>query len=193
MVFKKGDVGFWKGKKRPKETNRKISESNKGKHKAPETEFKKGHTSWIVGKHHSEETKLKISNSKKGQIPWNKGKKGYVSKEVWQNRPQCQKGEASPLWKGGRKMVKAREHHKRRSFGFIPINNCDDSNWVAHHLDKNYVLFIPPEIHRSVRHSLVNNINMDVINKIAVNWYSDYILTGSPNKDKIDESWFLRR
>jgi len=175
MVFKKGDVGYWKGKQHSEVTKKKISDANKGKRKSPSTEFKKGHITWSKGKNLSEETKRKISDAKKGQVPWNKGKKGYVSKEVWQRRPQCLKGECSPHWKGGRKLVKAREHHKRRSFGFIPINDCDNSNWVAHHLDKSYVLFIPPELHRSVRHSLVNDVNMGVINKKALDWYTSYL------------------
>lgn len=39
--YKKGE-GYWLGKKREKETKKKISISNKGKHHSPITEFRKG-------------------------------------------------------------------------------------------------------------------------------------------------------
>lgn len=57
----------------------KKSESYKGKHNSPSTEFKKGMTPWIKGKHHSKESIEKMKESHKGHTPWNKGKKGYMS------------------------------------------------------------------------------------------------------------------
>lgn len=68
------------GGKRNPEVGLKISQTMKGKHMSPDTEFKKGHIM-------SEETRLKISESLKGnkrtlgKDPWNKGKKtGIVTK-----------------------------------------------------------------------------------------------------------------
>ena len=43
------------------EAIRKMSETKKGKHLSPSTEFKKGMTPWNTGKKHSRETRLKIS------------------------------------------------------------------------------------------------------------------------------------
>ena len=58
-----------KGKKKSKETSRKMSEALKGR-KA----WNKGKTGVI-----SEETRRKMSKANKGQIPWNKGK--HLSEE----------------------------------------------------------------------------------------------------------------
>jgi len=85
---------FWKGKKLPWkvwnigipctiEVKKKISNSNRGKHFSPSTEFKKCQPSWNKGIHsensgtfkvghtHSKETLKKMSNSLRGRIPWN--------------------------------------------------------------------------------------------------------------------------
>lgn len=51
---------------RSEETKKKISESHKGKHYSPKTEFKKGHIM-------SKETKEKLSEFLKGHLAWNKG------------------------------------------------------------------------------------------------------------------------
>lgn len=157
---------------------RKIGEANKGclkgVRRSPQTEFKTGQIPWNKGKHISDESKRRISEARKGQIPWNKGKSGYVLKEVWQGRPQSKKGKENPKWKYGRKVTKARDHHIRRSYGFIPLNDCDHASWVAHHLDKEYVLYIPEELHISIRHKLTDQHSMDAINKAAIEWYVDY-------------------
>lgn len=55
-----GKECFWKGKKRSEEARRKMSESKKGKHYSPSTEFQKGQTSQMKGKHHTEEAKNKL-------------------------------------------------------------------------------------------------------------------------------------
>lgn len=68
-----------------------------------------------------------------------------------------------------------RETHKRVNFrrehnlGFIPLNRYFYDS-VAHHLDKTYVIYIPEEIHKSIQHSVLRNINMDEINAIAFNY-----------------------
>jgi len=169
----------FKGKAKSQEHKKKIGDANKGHlkgvHRSPQTEFKKGHVN-------SDEVKEKMIKAlvgntfgfKKGNIPWNKDKSGYVLKEVWQSRPQSRKGKNNPKWSGGRKAVKAREHHRRRSLGFIPLNNCDDKNWVAHHLDKDYVLYIPKELHINYRHKLTDQDSMDAINDVVYLWYVKY-------------------
>ena len=68
-----------KGKKKSKETRRKMSEALKGR-KA----WNKGKTGVI-----SEETRRKMSKANKGQIPWNKGK--HLSEETKRKMRKSQK------------------------------------------------------------------------------------------------------
>ncbi len=56
----KGHPSFMNGYKHPEIIKKQISESKKGKHTSPKTEFKKGHT-------FSDETRKKISESRKGK------------------------------------------------------------------------------------------------------------------------------
>ena len=71
VPWNKGKIGLqtaW-NKGLTKETDKnvaKISETKKGKHVSPNTEFKKGHRQ-------SKEARRKMSEAKKGHIPWNKG------------------------------------------------------------------------------------------------------------------------
>lgn len=100
--FKKGDKGYWLGKKRldmqgennpnfgkslPEETRKKISIALSGKN----------HPSF--GKHLSVKTRKKISRANKGQIPWISGR--HHSEETKEKIRNAQKGEKSVQWKGG--------------------------------------------------------------------------------------------
>ncbi len=75
MTFKKGNSGYWLGKKRSIEDRQKISESRKGKCVGTENPF--------YGKTHTEETLRKISEKKKGSWTkeknprWNNGRRTY--------------------------------------------------------------------------------------------------------------------
>lgn len=57
-----------KGTKYRKEVKQKMSESQKGKHNSPDTEFKKGMTPWIKGKKHSKEANEKNRQAHLGKI-----------------------------------------------------------------------------------------------------------------------------
>ena len=56
---------------------------------------------------------------------------------------------------------------KRRKFGFISLN-MPFSGCHGHHISRNFVIYIPKELHESIRHSLTRNVNMEEINKLAV-------------------------
>jgi hypothetical protein len=65
---------------------------------------------------------------------------------------------------------KKRRNDKRdRSLDFISLNKYFEGA-DAHHLDKTYVIYIPQEVHQSIRHSVLRNKNMDEINAIAFNY-----------------------
>jgi len=82
-------------------------------------------------------------------------------------------------WKGGKKLSNRRRKSSRRNLGHIFLNTCDISDWVGHHLDLNYVVFIPEKLHKSIYHSVTKNRNMDLINDKVYEWFMGYYL-GKP-------------
>ncbi|NMC58367.1 MAG: hypothetical protein GYA51_03125 [Candidatus Methanofastidiosa archaeon] len=68
-----------------------------------------------------------------------------------------------------RKDLRVKEKSKRRNLGFIPLNSYK-KGYVFHHLDFNYGIYMPEKEHRSIKHSVLRNINMDEINAIAWNY-----------------------
>lgn len=82
-------------------------------------------------------------------------------------------GEDSPSWKGGYEAACIRAEEKRRGFGYIPLNDRFIGS-EGHHLDKEFVVYIPEEMHRSIWHSVVKDINMEEINALALDYvYGD--------------------
>jgi hypothetical protein len=133
--------------------------SRKGIHCSEET--KKKMREAAKGKHYfvSEEGKKHISEALKG----NKYSLGcYRSEET-----KRKMGEAT--WKGGAEESHRRTNIKRRQFDFIPLNKFFEGA-DAHHLDRIYVIYIPREVHKSIYHSILKNINMDAINALAWNY-----------------------
>jgi hypothetical protein len=59
-----------------------------------------------------------------------------------------------------------RNNAKRKGLGFIALNK-KLSGTVGHHIDKERVIFMPLKIHKRVRHSVLENKNMDTINRLA--------------------------
>jgi hypothetical protein len=81
----------------------------------------------------------------------------------------------SSWWKSPQGKEFNRKHNAtRRERGFIPLNNYSVDGWVGHHIDYNYVIYIPEELHKSTYHSVTKNINMDVINDKVYEWFIDY-------------------
>lgn len=68
----------------------------------------------------------------------------------------------------GKKAIR-KDRHKRRQFGFTPLNEYFE-NSAGHHIDKEFVIHVPAEMHEFNRHSILANRNMNVINALAFNW-----------------------
>lgn len=62
---------------------------------------------------------------------------------------------------------------RKRELGYDIINKNDinNLNYVGHHLDKINVLYIPEELHNSIRHKQSDKKSMQKINSAAINWY----------------------
>lgn len=105
----------------------------------------------------TEEIRNKISLAQTGENNNNYGKRG----------------EECSWWKGGVKATAARQSAKRKEFGFIPLNDRFVGG-EGHHIDKEFVVYIPKETHRSIYHSVTRDINMEEINALALDYvYGD--------------------
>jgi len=60
----------------------------------------------------------------------------------------------------------------RKQFGFIPLNNWFEGS-AGHHIDRERVIYIPARLHNSIRHSLITNYNMGIINNLAMEFISN--------------------
>ena len=65
------------------------------------------------------------------------------------------------------KLTDMRHSIKRRGLGFFPLNRFFDG-CAAHHISKNFVIYIPEELHKSIYHDIWTWQNMDIINKLAI-------------------------
>jgi len=164
--------------------------------KKKNSDSKKGKSNGCEGKHHSEKTKNLMSLNHpdvSGDKNPNYGKPRSDEIKLKISKTKIERGlskgtnnsmygvhiygKDSPHWKGGKKLSNIRAATKRRElFGFIPLNNPEIDGWVGHHLDLNYVIFIPEEVHKSIYHSVTKNINMDIINDKVYEWFIEYYL-----------------
>lgn len=95
MPFQKGNQ-IWKGKKRKPFTAehlKNMSESHKGKHSSPDTEFKKGEPGFWLGKKRPDISELQSGEK---NVHWKGEDAGYAAKHTWMNnkfgRPKvCEK------------------------------------------------------------------------------------------------------
>ena len=62
---------------------------------------------------------------------------------------------------------------RKRDFGFIPLNEYF-LGAEGHHINYNYIVYIPAKMHHSVWHSLTSGKGMGKINKKAFKFLKDY-------------------
>ncbi len=143
--------------------------SGKGNKNIPKSEeHKKKIRDSNIGKYRSEETK---QNMKKNRPDFSGEKNGMYDKK---HKLESINKMSEAHWKGGKKLSNARHTAKRRQLGFIPLNHQEFYNWVGHHIDHDYIIYIPEELHKSVYHNREKNINMDLINDKVYDWFIGY-------------------
>jgi len=72
----------------------------------------------------------------------------------------------------GKEVHKIANSKRDRNLDFIPLNeNFEGAE--AHHIDRVYIIYMPKNIHHSIYHSVLKDINMDIINAIAFNYLGE--------------------
>ena len=91
---------------------------------------------------------------------WKEHKEEWIAacKQYRQKHPDKMRG-----------LAKKARNKRKRNLGFIPLNKPFE-NSDAHHICATFVIYIPKEIHQSIRHSVLRNRNMDEINAVAWNY-----------------------
>jgi len=86
-------------------------------------------------------------------------------------------GEDNAMWRGGHKIAIKRRNTKRRGnvWDYIPFNEYFEG-CVGHHIDKEVVIHIPEELHKSISHSQNNKESMKKINDAAFAFYTEQFL-----------------
>jgi hypothetical protein len=128
--------------------------------------------------------KWELNNKEKIQkirFEWydnNKERRSEVNKKWYKNNKK-RILEISKEWKENNPIkVKKHKAKRQRELGFNPLNKRFPGS-VAHHTNRNDVVFIPEELHRSISHSVLNNQNMESINSVAINYLQEEFLSPS--------------
>lgn len=107
----------------------------------------------------------------------NKDRIATVNAEWAKNNPEKRKAiskKCNDYWPykhpDRRRELDLRKYNKRREImSFNPINKYfPGSN--GHHLNKDDVIYIPEELHKSIGHSVIHNRNMTEINNTSFEW-----------------------
>ena len=93
----------------------------------------------------------------------------------WYEQNKDKKKQQAKAWiKNHKKQwreIERRHGFKRRNLGFVYLNKPFEVS-EAHHICATFVIYIPKELHRGVKHSVLRWENMDKINALAF----DYLL-----------------
>ena len=136
---------YWKNPEKWREETREYFNQHKQEHQEYNREYREEHKDEV------QEHKRKYCQEHK--------KEEYERNKQWRKNNPDKFGLQAARYNN--------KHH--RNLSFVPLNKSF-KNSDAHHLDRTYVIYIPKEIHRSIRHSVLRNINMAEINAIAFNY-----------------------
>ena len=122
--------------------------------------------------------KCKDRERKYSQLPTVKIRNSK-NRDSWRHRPEVKKIQNEkqskyrqrPEVKARQKVINSKMRSKRKGLGHTQINpESNKPGFDGHHIDRDHVLYIPKEIHRSVAHALSRPESMDRINTIAFCW-----------------------
>lgn len=156
------------GSRMTEESRAKMSIARKGKPLSPETCAKMSRAK--MGHLVSLETREKISIANFNPSTEKRTKLSAAHRGVRRPLSLATKAKISAaLWKGGPQVKWAKSHARRRTLGFVSLNEpfigCE-----AHHVDNEQVIFMPKELHRSIFHRQTDGRGMAKINAIAYNF-----------------------
>jgi len=106
------------------------------------------------------------------------GKRCYIKHSEQKKQYEKQWRKANPKYDKQRRKtnpeqfkIKDTKHRNKRehNFGFIPLNQYFEGS-IAHHEDKNYVIYMDKKDHESISHCLETGKNMDIVNALAMNY-----------------------
>lgn len=103
---------------------------------------------------------VRHARSEKGKVTNRRYKQSGKGKATDRRYKQSEKGILTDI----------RGHAKRKELGYKPINNWFEGSH-GHHIDKENVLFIPAELHKSIKHRQDNLISMQAMNDAAFEWF----------------------
>ena len=137
--------------------------------KAAEKKYRQSEKGKVANVRHKQSEKCKATTA-----CYNQSKRRKVSDHHYR---QSRKGKTAEARGGARyaqsdkgKITDARVKAKRkRNLDYKPINNWFPKS-QGHHIDKENVLFIPEELHRSISHSQDDSASMKLINTAAFEW-----------------------
>lgn len=119
-------------------------------------------------KYYLQHKKYFKEHAQKYRIEHKEKVKGYGKKYRLTHREKI-KARSKKHYLAHQKEEKARQKKcqaKRRNLGFIPLNKYFQGA-EGHHINFNYIIYIPKKLHRSVWHSLTSGVGMEKINKKA--------------------------
>lgn len=99
-------------------------------------------------------------------------RRAYIKKYAEENKDEHEK--SIQLWRERNPekfaaICRRRNYKRYRNLGFEPLNEWfPDSE--AHHINKDVIIYISKELHKSVYHKLSSGVGMEKINKLAFEW-----------------------
>lgn len=152
-----------------KRHNAKYARTEKGKEVKRKAKAKYLKTK--AGKESKRKCQAKFRKTKKGKVVQRKYHAKYCRTKKGKETQRKNDVKHAKTEKG--KATTRKKDFKRRTLGFIELND-HFPNSDAHHIDKEFIIYIPTEMHRSVSHNVHTGKGMEEINNIAIDFcYGD--------------------